>query len=284
MHKLSFLAIAAFAALATIFGTVAASASIIGDPAVVTANGEAGYFADMNGPGHFTTAKDQFYIRKAAEQMTPYCSSYPCTPNPKWSGIGIQLGNDSSNNVAQLGIVRNGPDCVANQFEVGWSNGTLSATTGTNTTPLNSGGILPTFHPMVPALCVPQGDTLKLNLTEVHPGVYEAYAKDVTLGISSSKGFASLDFPDNAGFGVVQDIGSRSAPANNKYVHFAYIDLSDNIGAHNDGLLNSGGDWSVTGVASNPAGNSSTPYLVAPSVLTGQGHHFDIFVGALTGA
>ena len=134
---------------------------------------------------------------------------------------------------------------------------------------------------LTPILCVPVGHYVKWNLTEVSPGVYEAFAKDVTLNISASKGFAGLTFPNNANVGVVADLSSRSAPANIDLVRFAFLSLKDSNGV--TGTMQANNDWSVTSVGSNPSGNTANPLLVAPDVPSSGGSVFRVWVGANTG-
>lgn len=261
------------AAVAVAGGLLAAgpaSAATTPPITVITSNGEAGFYAGMNDPGHFKTIKAEFYLRKAIQ-----------TIGAATGGVGIQLGNDSSGNAVQMGAIWNSPACPG-LVEVGYGTGTLSATPGTNTTAINSGGRLAPLH-LSPVLCAPVGHTVKVNLTEVSPGLYEAFGKDITANLSASKAFAGLSFPDEASAGVVADLSSRSAPASVKLVQFTSVQAKNSTGTTSG--LGGTSAWTPVGVASNPSGNSGNPFLVTPgSLSTSAGlSSFGVFVGAQTG-
>jgi hypothetical protein len=253
----------------------AAPSIIVTAAHTITSNGEGGYAVTMNEPGHFTQVKFQFYVRKAAQTIGS---------SPTAGGMGVQLANDSSDSAVQLGFEWNGPGC-SGQGIVGYGNGTLPGTNpgvtpGTDTTVVNAGGLLSPLE-LAPNLCASVGDTIKGDVTEVFPGEYEVFAKDMTTDVSVSKEITSLAFPDELNIGTVADLTSRSAPANIKLVHFAYLSITDSNGV-TAGLVSP--EWSAQPVGSNPSGNDANPLLVAPSALTGGGHHFDVYVGAQTGA
>jgi hypothetical protein len=251
-----------------------ASAATVPPVTVITSNGEAGFYSGMNDPGRFKTIKATFYLRKAIQ-----------TIGVANGGVGIQLGNDSTGRATQMGAIWNPPACPG-QVEVGYGTGTLAATPGTNTTAINSGGRLAPLH-LSPILCAPLGHYVKVNLTEVSPGVYEAFGKDITANFSASKAFSGLPFPDEASAGVVADLSSRSAPASIKLVHFGSISVKNSTGT--TAGLGGTSAWTPVGVGSNPSGNSGNPLLVTPDSLvnTGTGINrvssFNVFVGAQTG-
>jgi len=257
-------ALAAVAALALAVPLVPAlSASANVSPTkVITANGEAGYYAGENQPGHFKQENTQFYLRKAAKSLTA------------GAGEGVQFCNDSSGNAVQLGLRWTGTG-----FQVLVGSGTLTATPGTNTTACNSGGAL-LGAPLSPNLVIPQGDTVRLILKEVSPGLYEAFAKDVTTSLSASKGFAGLTWPDEASAGVVQDLSGRAAPADIKLVHFATLTARDSNGV--SATFGGATEWTAVQAYSNFSGDNSNPPIVTPADSL-SGDHFNVFTSAQTG-
>ncbi len=261
MRKLTRLAVP-LAALAGSLALALPAAAGVSPAKVITSNGEAGYYAGENAPGHFTQVRTQFYLRAAAKSLTT------------GAGEGVQLCNDTSGRAVQLGVRWNG-----SAFQVLFGSGTLAATPGTNTTACNSGGAL-LGGALSPNLLVPQGHTVKLILKEISPGVYEAFAKDITTSLSASKGFTGLTFPDEASAGVVQDISLRAAPANIKLVHFASLSARDDNGVTS--TLGGTGEWTAVQAYSNHSGDNSNPAIITPanSLLGG---HFNVFTSAQVG-
>ena len=229
---------------------------------VITSNGEAGYYASTNGPGRFVDVRTRFYLRNEAKSLTTA------------AGEGVQLCNESTGNAVQLGFRWTG---TAFQALVG--SGTLVATPGTHTTACNSGGAL-LGVPLVPNLLVPQGHNVHLILHEVSPGVFEAFAKDTTDSISASKSFAGLSFPDVASAGVVQDISTRSAPANLKIVKFHSTRVT--MQNHPSGYLGTSLLWTSVQAYSNHTGDNSNPAIITPASSLVNGRFF-VFAGAQTG-
>jgi hypothetical protein len=134
--------------------------------------------------------------------------------------------------------------------------------------------------PLVPNLLIPQGHNVHLILHEVSPGLYEAFAKDTTDNISASKSFVGLSWPDVASAGVVQDISTRSAPANLKIVHFHSTRVTQLH--HPSGYLGTSPLWTAVQAYSNHTGDNSNPAIItqASTLINGR---FDVFAGAQTG-
>lgn len=241
----------------------AAGASVSPTPSINDV-GEAGYYAGMNGPHRFTQVRTTFYLRNEAKGLG------------LTGGEGIQLCNDSSGAAVQLGVRWNGTG-----FQVLVGSGSLlgaADSDGTNATDCNSGGAL-LGVPLVPNLVIPQGHNVRLILEEVSPGLYEAFAKDITDNFSASKSFAGLTFPDEASAGVVQDLSGRSAPANLNLVRFRHTRA-----AGLNGVLHYLGDqlaWTAVQAYSTATGDNSNPRLVTPDALV-QGR-FHVFAGAIVG-
>lgn len=250
-----------------------AGASIVGNQQVITSNGEAGYYASMNGPGHFTSARTTWYVRKAEQTLGTSSASFV-------HGIGIQIGSDQTGKVAQLGGLWNTTKCH-NALEIEYGSGYLTTKApDTNGTPVNDGGAVVPTSELNPVLCVPWNDYVKIGLYEVHPGVYEAYAKDLTTGVSISKGFAGVSFPDEAGVGVVADTTNRAGPVTaTELANFNSINFTDSNGA-SGGFFGSS-DWSPVGVGSTATGTDGSPFLVAPG--TDGGTHYKLYAAAPTG-
>jgi hypothetical protein len=245
-------------------GAASASPAGVSATPVITSNGEAGYYAGENQPGHFKQITTQFYLRVAAKSLTT------------GAGEGVQLCNDSSGHAVQLGVRWNGTG-----FQVLFGSGTLGASApGTNVTACNSGGAV-LGAPLSPNLVIPQGDTVRLILKEISSGVYEAFAKDVTANFSASKGFTgSLTFPDEASAGVVQDISLRAAPASIKLVHFATLTARDSLGVTS--TLGGTSEWTAVQAYSNHSGDNSNPAIVTPASSL-SGDHFNVFTSAQVG-
>ncbi|HEY6276921.1 MAG TPA: hypothetical protein VIX86_11380 [Streptosporangiaceae bacterium] len=232
---------------------------------VITPNGEAGYQAGMNGPGRFKAVQAQFTLRNEAKGLG------------STGGTGVQLCNDTTGNAVQLGARWNAGE---NAFDILVGSGTLTAHPGTDTTPCNSGGAF-AGSDLSPALDVPAGNTVLLILQEVSPGVYEAFAKDVTLGTSASKSFAGLTFPDEAGVGVVQNLTTLSAPLALRLASFTDVRLTgQKCGTHNLGGTSC---WTAVQAYSTANGMSSDPPLVDPQSSL-HGRNFHVEIGSETGA
>lgn len=250
------------AAALALAGTLPAAANI-GGTQVITANGEAGEFANMNGPGHFTDLQAQGGANANLEGLG------------STGGAGIQLCNESSGNAVQLGLRWN---TTAHKFDVLVGSGTLTAGTGTNNTACDSGGAF-TGGPLSMPLQIPAGDNYKLELKEISPGFYEAFAKDTTLGISSSKAFSGLSFPDTASVGVVQNQTNLSAPAVNRLCDFWSVLATGSAGGH--ASLGGSSFWTAQLAHSTANGLSSDPTLVTPVDVFFR--HVHINIGSETG-
>ena len=245
-------------------GAVPAGASL-NPTQVITPNGQAGYSSTMNDPGHYTRIKDTFYLRQALEGQGPA------------GAAGIQLCNESSGNAVQLAVRW---DSGISRFRVLLGSGTLTENPGTNTTACNSGGGAALESDLTPVLTIPQGQTIKLVLQEIHPGFYEAFAKNMTTGVNVSKSFSGLTFPDEAFAGLVQKDDTLSPPATTKLARMTDIGLIDSTGTNS--TLADGSAWDTNQVRATANGLNSDGSLVTPaSSLSGPA--FSVFEGGNVG-
>ena len=247
------------AAAAAVLGLALPAAQAVTGPishtAVITSNGEAGYYA-FSGT-HFSRVQGRFTATVAAEGLGD------------GGGEGIQLCNASSGEADQLGVVW---DAGTGAYDVQYATGSLSSCT--------AGGVL--SSPTDIGLSVPAGDTVALSITDEGHGLAEFRAEDSTIDTGIVKAFASgTTFPDVASAGVVQNEAGLSAPAGNPLVTFR--DVRVTLPSGKSGTLGRGHTrWTAVQAYSTANGTASDPALVTPagSLLAG---HFTISIGAETG-